>query len=283
MSAITPNHELAAALLQYAKVVHSGLVDGTIEVRETSNEAWRRGTDRVARKEIAVERSIGSLHEAEASGQYADALRAVRDDQEFGPLDGGMIGDLYGGQMRFDAEYVVRQIVHGLRLHEGASRLNVEAAIARSPTQREIINREAVSAVALAPLPGVRSSLFPFQIDEGVVIDELSDEEINACAKTGTLRPLFPSMTMFGPDECVGVRIELSSPSVRSLPGAEPAFAPNEFALAPHHFGKRAPYRWAHLVEDVLFILRLAKHEFVTAAGSVHFQTGHMGTSFPME
>ena len=241
-----------------------------------------RGSDRVARPQF-IPRLLVFLPPVDKSEPYEGACQAVRDDPDFGPVVGALIGDA-STQTRFDEATVINGAVQSTLTDKQQSKIDegVRQAIARL---RQYVTAAERHSAVLIPLPGLKCSQFPFDLEEGLQIDELKDDEIDACAKTGVLQPFpgrFPGMNMFTAEECVGVRIRLTSPAAITLPGAKPSnLDPNDKLLnSTHRFGDRSPGRVAELVEDVLFVLRLARPDFVSTRGSVHVSDTVMGNSY---
>ncbi len=210
---------------------------------------------------------------------YKRACRAVRDDPDFGPLIGKLVGDSMGAT-RFDESSVINRALQLLVREDSPSAINEDAIKQEVATLRDYVRATERLSYVLIPLPGLKSALFPLEIEEGLQIDVLTDDEINTCAMSGILAPLFPSLTILSADECVGVRIATRTAAVIRTPGDDAGRDDSQIVLAsPHRFGERSYLRFQELVEDVLFVLRLAGPEFISTRGSVYVQRGHRGVS----
>ncbi|MCH7837643.1 MAG: hypothetical protein IIC26_03955, partial [Chloroflexi bacterium] len=203
---------------------------------------------------------------------------AVRNDPDFGPILGWMIGDSMGTSS-FDESTLMAHAQDALVI-ERTPEMNEQAVRDAIAGLREYVKATERLSHVLIPLPGIKSKLLPVEIEEGIQIDNFSDDEINACAGTGILQPLFPAMTILTEDECVGIRITFTSPAVRVAPGSQrDTVASEEAVVAPHEFGERSVLRFHDLAEDVLFVMRLVRPEWITSRGAVHLRESPLGAS----
>jgi hypothetical protein len=274
------NKDCTDAIVEYARHAFEAVSDGSMNVRVSEDERWRRGSDGVARLQT-VKRPFLILPPSDESKSYEATCAAVRADPDFGPLVGGMVGSTQS-LSRFDERFVIYGAVQTFVTAGQGSNVDEEAVRREIGSLREYVTATERHSALLVPLPGLESSLLPFELEDGLQIDALTDDEIDACARTAVLQPTFPHMNMLTAKDCVGVRIRLTSPAVVTAPGAEPdLFALNDSSLtSPHRFGDRSPWRSSELVEDVLFVLRLARSDFIGTRGAVHVNDGPMGTSY---
>ena len=217
---------------------------------------------------------------SEASTSFASAAQAIRNDSAFGPLVGGMLGS-QSALTRFDENTVIGQAASALLDDHGQITRDDELVAAKIAELRSYVKASDRLCTAIIPLPGLSSSDFPMELEEGLEIDQLTDEEIEACADCGVLRPPFPHLSILRPDECVGVRIKIMIPAVSAPPGESPdllALSAVEQAQA-HRFGDRSQWRLGELVEDVLFVLRLARSEVLVTLGAVLLMASPWGSS----
>ena len=259
------------------------------------NERWERGDDGVANRQAAPpRRSLTLQDDVRTSPLFEITSEAVRNDSDFGAIVGGIVGDPMT-ITPFDETTVINSALNALITESETLEMNEEAVRDEVATMRRFVNATERTSTVLIPLPGLRSALFPIGLEDGYQIGELTDDEINACANAGILQPLNPMIPVLMAHECVGVRIAITTPAIKVAPGSLRDFpgdlnldplhperlaalpAPPEGlkALAvPHKFGDRAPWHLDELVNDILFVMRLARPERIATAGAVHVQQG---------
>jgi hypothetical protein len=205
---------------------------------------------------------------------------AIRSDRSLGPFLGGMIGD-ESHLKRFDESTVITTVVSSLNADNG---FELDEVMVRHSLQslRAFLAAKERVGVALVPMPGLSSDSFPVQIASGVELDRFGDEEVNACADSGILRPQFETHPILQPDECVGARIVFAANAIFS--GAEEeipdlARIAQDASSVHHKFGDRSRLRLQETVEDILLVLRLANPTYVTTAGIVLYDTTLFGSS----
>jgi hypothetical protein len=116
-------------------------------------------------------------------------------------------------------------------------------------------------------------------IEDGLEIDLLTDDEIEACADLGVLQPFPPGMPVFKAADCVGARVTVPMPALSSPPGTELDLVKQvtDATANPRRFGERSPFRFGELADDVLFVLRLARPDFIASGGVVCMRTNLLG------
>lgn len=127
----------------------------------------------------------------------------------------------------------------------------------------------------IIPLPGLQCTRFPFKIDDGIEIDTLTADEVGSCVGSGVLRPLSNDMPFLSAEECVGVRVRV--PTSLMIVSQEEFQAGQEDRMRrwnresnrPHKFGTVSRWKMADCVDDLLFVLRLARSDFVATLGAV--------------
>lgn len=241
---------------------------------------WVRGDDGVARRQaVPSHRFLTLRNDARTSPLHERTSEAVRNDPDFGPTVGLMIGDSMSAY-RFDESTVIDGALNALNADEEMVEMNEQAVRDKVAVLREYVNATERTSTVLIPLPGLRCAQFPFELEDGYQIDMLTDNEINACAEVGILQPHFPNVPILAANESVGVRITITTPALKVSPGSRLTSAEGPETLAtPHEFGDRSPLRLDELVEDILFVMRLARPNLVATRGVVHFRQDYSGTS----
>lgn len=267
--------------------------------------AWVRDQEGTARRVTVTEPYLGlfmHLHK-ERSSLRVPLLTALSQDKDIGPALGKMVGD-EGHLTRFDADSVISHAAGGIARSNGSVSV-VKADISKRLRQvRRYLTETVSSNKVIIPLPGLKSHSFPLQIDEAIQIDRLTEDEINAAVGAGVLRPLSEEVPILDADECVGVRVRIESRRVQIDPQELEATKDvrlrelQEQSARPHRFGQVSRLEIADVMGDVLFVLRLARPEFVGTLGAVMISNGlsarsltvasrptrgHMRTSYEIE
>jgi len=280
----TNTADCTEALVAYARELTDRLVPS--DIIQLGAETWLRGEDGAVRREQVMRPSLAvALHrQREGSSTYQEAAQAVRDDPDFRPLIGGMVGDQTQLSI-FNEQTVIYQVAASVLDDDGHLSFD-EGRIRNALLElREYVNAPTRPSTILIPLPGLKSVEFPVVVVPGVEIDVLTDDEIDVCASCGALAPMFPGPmeNVLRSEDCIGVRITIDTPARTVAPGAEPGDMTKaiEAQLAiPHRFGERSYWRWTELVEDVLVVLRLARPEFIGTKGAVIMQTSQMARGY---
>jgi hypothetical protein len=279
------NVDLIDAVWGYLEDLQSAFNDAGSPLHVVETEQWRRGPDGVARRQRIGRSHLGLFPHThkETSSKYDEAAQAVRDDPDFGPIVGGLVGTNLGAS-QFNEDTVISRALEDA-LDTGTLQVDRDTVSRKIEDLRKYAMATERECVALMPLPGLKSSLFPFEVEKGIEVDNFTDNEIDACAGVGVLRPMFEGMPLLGAEECVGVRIKIALPARTIKPSEMESFRDTQLAsmaeevTKPHKFGDRSQHHLAELVEDILFVLRLTRSEFVGTLGFVLTTTSHMGTA----
>ncbi len=265
----------------YLEEVATALASGSSQVAVTEDEHWRRDEDGVARRHI-IRRPITAvaLHQHKDNSQtYEATQQAIRDDPDFGPVVGWLLGSSMGAA-RFDENTVIGVAFRDVLKEDDEIALSRELVENNLAELRDYVTATVRHCTVLVPLPGLKSASFPVVLEEGLAIDQFTDDEIDAAVGVGVLRPKFPGMPILEADDCVGARIKVDLKPRKVVPGEESGLGVSEAELSqPHRFGDRKHWRYGEIADDVLLALRLASAEFVTAPGVVLMQHSLMGSS----
>lgn len=237
---------------------------------------WVREADGNVRK-AAVERPfLGfafAMHRT-TSALYASALTAIQQDVIFANAIGSMIGD-EGGQTRFDSDALFIHSLKGITKPDGTFSVTRIAVSRKLAELRRYLTASTWVSTLLIPLPGIKCHRFPFSIDEGIEIDLLSPKEVGWCVESGALRLINNNMPVVWVGDCTGLRIKIES-TVKITKQEELTLSSddrlqrlNEELAQPHKFGTISRWKIPECVEDLLFVLRLARPEFIGTDGAV--------------
>jgi len=112
------------------------------------------------------------------------------------------------------------------------------------------------------PLPGLNVSEFPLKLNDELVLDRLTDDEVTRCYSVGVIRSPWPGLPLIGSEIPVGIRRATFLPKLMGDEPREPPKDGNE-----GFFGKRPIYRDDLVMDDVLSALRLFKRTQIRATG----------------
>lgn len=277
---------LTEPVLDYLKELATDFRRGAVPVYLSESERWVRGPDGTARRTSVTEPHLGPFlhYYKDHSPLYDRAVAAITNDKDVGPAIGKMIGD-EGHLRRFDSDSVINHAASGIAKANGKLSVVKAEVSKRLAEARRYVTETVAYSTLIIPMPGLKSYRFPLQIDEGIHIDRLNEDEIGASAGAGVLRPLAVDMPLLDAEECVGVRVGIES--ARVLIDAHELQATrddrrrkrNEQSARLHKFGRISRAEMADVMEDVLFVLRLARPEFVGTLGAVLFTDGLSGRS----
>lgn len=217
---------------------------------------------------------------------YIQAVNAIRQDPIFGNAIDKLIGD-EGGQTRFDCDGVFGFIIRGVVRPDGSFSLTRKLVSQRLAEMRRYLSEPIMKSTLIIPLPGIKCYQIPFVIEAGIEIDQLSAKEVGWSVESGALR-LFNNDFPFVPtQDRLGLRIQIES--ARRIIGPEEMQSEsiefldhvNRERNKPHSFGSVSRWKIDECVEDLLFVLRLARPDFIGTSGAVLVSerpTGRSGT-----
>lgn len=237
---------------------------------------WVREDNGSVRK-ITVDRPFFGFFSAKhmkTSSLFALAVDAIEQDPVFGDAIDSLIGD-EGRQTRFDCDTVIGHSVAGITNLDGTFSVTKTTVSRQLAELRRYLTEPTKVNTLLIPLPGIKCHKIPFAIDEGIEIDRFSAKEVGWCVESGALRLIDNSMSAVWADDCMGLRIKIESTlkitkqEDMSSSSDDLLERLNEEMNKPHKFGSISRWKIADCVEDLLFILRLARPEFIGTAGAV--------------
>lgn len=237
---------------------------------------WVRESDGNVRKATMERPFLGfafAMHRT-TSALYASAITAIQQDAIFGNAIGSMIGD-EGGQMRFDSDAVFLHSLRGITKSDGTFSVTKITVSRKLAELRRYLTASTWVSTLLIPLPGIKCHKFPFSIDEGIEIDLLSPKEVGWCVESGALRLVNNNIPAVWVGDCMGLRIKIKSTLKITkqedlmLSSDDRLKRLTEETTRPHKFGSISRWKIAECVEDLLFVLRLARPEFIGTEGAV--------------
>jgi len=241
---------------------------------------WERGADGHFREHKKHTRTLGPTlnHEWLKSrpGYQTCLVRLTSDALVKSHLD-HVIGTSLGAS-RFEASHILESLVYAMIDDQGNLAFSVDQFNRTLSAWAEFFRSDRVAHKLIAPLPHLLVP-FPLRLNDELVLDRMTDEEVTRCCHVGVIRSLAGFPLVEG-QIAVGIR---KTVFLRKLirRGDEP------HELLPIGvegvFGKR-PLLYDHLViDDVLSAMRLFKRTDMRTAGLASWSYSHFGgggTSF---
>ena len=242
-------------------------------------EHWQRVEDgQFARTTIARPSFVAlekCLDHVRSLVSYETARSLILADATMGPQMGRLIGAPGFGGRRIDVDDLIRHLI-GRMIGDSGGLLFDVGHFERGWS--EIVNTldpPTISREALAPLPGLTAQLLPIELNEGLVIDKLTDDEIRLCIRAAIFQAILPGFPFVNPRGGLGIRWTTYHQKLQS-DGGEGLSAP---PVDPGTFGQRHPLYAPLLMDDVLTALRLLKAGLIWCPGvAVRFK-GWMASS----
>ncbi len=218
---------------------------------------WERGDDGNFRPHYCMHSSV-ILRELEDRESFRTCADRARNDPTAGPQIDQLVGTATGG-IQLTLDQIVRTLVGKMYTEDGHFEFDDNRFQQEWNLIYQYLSAETFDYVTIAPLPRFTAP-FPVDISENIVIDRLTDKEVNRCVRVGILGPLTPEFELISGQSAVGIRCTTSMEKV--VGGAD---------LVPEtgSFGRRGPIDATTIVDDVLTGLRLFKQGTVRCPGEV--------------
>jgi hypothetical protein len=278
---------LTDAVYEYLKGLVGVLRRSGASVHVLEGQEWVRGHDGFIRRQVIERPFLGLLlrtYKDQDPIAYRSVAAAIEHDPYFGRVLEHMVGD-DASLSRFDIDTVLGAASQRIAKADGSLALRKSRVAHELARLRRYVRAKDREYVLIVPLAGLRAERFPFVIEDGIEIDRLTDGEVGACVGAGVLRSMSDDFPVLSAEECVGVRVVITGPA-RMIASDQLEATQQQTSdelqaemEKPHRFGERKRWHMGELVEDVLFVLRLSRSEFVGTHGGVMISTNHMGTS----
>jgi len=134
----------------------------------------------------------------------------------------------------------------------------------RSQELSDFFGADRIVTKCVAPLPHLVVPAFPVRLNDELVLDRLTDDEVTRCYQVGVIRPTSLRFPLIYGETAVGIRRTVLLPKLLRRGDEPPELPATEDEGS---FGRR-PYSRADLVTgDVLSALRLFKRTQIRTAG----------------
>jgi hypothetical protein len=200
------------------------------------------------------------LHSLPDYEQCADGLRS---DEVVGPHLDCLVGTSRSAR-RLEAENILTSLIYAMLDDEGGLTFTSEKFHSKWQELVGFCGADRIISKSIAPLPHLVVPAFPLRLNDELVLDRLTDDEVTRCYQVGVIRPTSMRFPLIEGTTAVGIRRETFPPKVLRR-GDEPPEFPE--AEEEGGFGRRPYFRDDLVTGDVLSALRLFKRTQVRTAG----------------
>jgi hypothetical protein len=225
-----------------------------------------RGADghfRERKKRIRVLWPMLSDESLRALPDYEPCVECLRSNMVIGRHLDRLVGTNVTAS-RIEARNILASLILAMREDKGRFRFTSKKFQNKWQELADFFGAERIAYKTVAPLPNLAIPTFPLRLNDELVLDRLTEDEVSRCYSVGVLRPHPLGFPLIESKDAVGIRRTTFVPKVIRQ-GDEP-FEPTE-AGYEGSFGKRPLFRDDLTIGDVLSALRLFKRTQIRAAG----------------
>ncbi len=227
---------------------------------------WERGTDGNFREHTKSTQRLWAIMNSEwlqSLPDYDSCVEHLKSDKVVGPHLDRLVGTKSAAS-RLEADNILRSEIHAMVNEEGSLVFTDQRFDDKWQEIAELLYAQQIPEKMVAPLPHLSTPYFPLRLNEELVLDRLTDDEVTRCCHVGVLRPPSLRFPLINAETAVGIRrVTLFAKTIHA--DSEP-YGPPESA-AEGSFGKRPNCDDSVVVDDVLSALRLFKHTEIRSAG----------------
>ncbi len=256
------------------------LKDSTPEYEDDNR--WEHGTDGHFRERKKRMRTLWPMLSDEWLGslpRYHACVECLKSD----PVVGSHFDRLIGTSMsasRLEANNILKSLIYAMLDDEGRLAFTDERFHIKWRGMVGFFDADQIAFKTVAPLPYLAVPSFPLQLNNELVLDRLTDDEVTRCYQVGVIRPISPRFPLIYGEVAVGIRRTMFLPKlIRRVD--EPQELPE--AGDEGSFGNR-PLMWDDIVvDDVLSALRLFRRTQIRTTGHASWTDSYLlegGTSF---
>ena len=240
---------------------------------------WERGADGNFRECNEPKRKLWLDDEWLSSlPNYQKCVDVLKSDAIVGSHLDSMVGTSMSA-FRIEARRILSSLTYAMQDNEGRLAFSDERFHSKFLEWAEFFRADHIAYKMVVPLAHLIVSAFPLRLNNELVLDRLTDDEVTRCCQVGVIRPVTPRFLLIFGNAAVGIRKTVHLPKI-IWRNDEPQEVPNDEDEGT--FGNR-PYLKSELViDDVLSALRLFKHSQIRAIGLASWHDCPMfgGTSY---
>jgi hypothetical protein len=243
---------------------------------------WERGTDGHFRERKKRMRTLWPMLSDEwlrSLPDYHMCVEHLKSDVVVGSHLDRLVGTNMSAS-RLEANTILKSLMYAMLDDEGRLRFTDERFDAKWRELATFFGADRIASKMVAPLPRLVVPAFPLRLNNELVLDRLTDDEVTRCYQVGVIRPDSLRFPLIDGEIAVGIRRTMVLPKLirQGDEPHEPPEAGNEGS-----FGNRPLFRDDLVIDDVLSALRLFKHTQIRTSGLASWTDSHWlkgGTSY---
>jgi hypothetical protein len=286
-----PDTHAAPISTQTERVLHDFVRDAVSHLSEALKDSapefeddtqWERGTDGHFRERKKRVRTLSPMLSDEwlrLLPDYQTCVECLKSDVVVGPHLDRLVGTSMSA-FRLEANNILKALMYSMFDDEGRVAFTDERFHSKWRELAGFFGADRIASKTVAPLPYLVLPAFPLRLNNELVLDRLTDDEVTRCYQVGVIRPLSLRFPLIPGMIAVGIRRTMFLPKLirRDDEPHQPPEAGDEGS-----FGNRPLFRDDLVVDDVLSALRLFKHTRIRTAGLASWTDSHWlngGTSY---
>jgi hypothetical protein len=194
---------------------------------------------------------------------YQTCVEYLKSDVVVGPHLDRLVGTSMSA-LRLEANDILKSLMYAMLDDEGRLAFTDEQFHSSWQELAGFFSADRITYKMVSPLPHLAVQAFPLRLNNELVLDRLTDDEVTRCYQVGVIRPDSLQFPLIYEEVAVGIRRTMFLPKLirRGDESHEPPEAGDEGS-----FGNRPLFRDNLVIDDVLSALRLFKHAQIRTAG----------------
>jgi hypothetical protein len=194
---------------------------------------------------------------------YERCAECLKSDAVIGPHLDRLVGTSTMAS-RLETIHILMSLIYAMLDDEGCLTFSCEKFQSEWQALANFFGADRIAYKTVAPLPYLIVPAFPLRLNDELVLDRLTDDEVTRCHQVGVIRPTSLRSRLIFTEIAVGIRRTKYLPKLFRQ-GDEPGESLEEGNEGS--FGKRPLFRDDLTIDDVLSVLRLFKRTQIRAAG----------------
>jgi hypothetical protein len=227
---------------------------------------WERGTDGVFRKHTKRTRWLWPALDDKwltSQPEYDGVVERLKSDAIVSPHLDRLVGTKMSAS-RLEVNNILKSLMYAMLDDEGRLAFTDGQFDGKWRDFVGLFSADRIASKMIAPLPYLVLPEFPLRLNDELVLDRFTDDEVTRCYQVGVIRPNSMRFPLIYGTVAVGIRRTIFLPKlIRS--GDEPPESPE--AGDEGSFGNRPLYRDDLVIDDVLSAVRLFKRTQIRTAG----------------
>jgi Apea-like HEPN len=196
--------------------------------------------------------------------KYQDCIEALRSDPTVGKHLNALVGTSASGMIRLDANSILDSLIYSAADESGSLKFDEDKFHRQWNNWSDLFVNDNVRVVTVAVLPYLKIDVFPLRLNQEVILDRLTDDEVNRCFNSGVFQPQGFRPPFVPDDVAVGVRNIVRVPKEIST-GGDYRSGILTSKSDDGSFGRRPVNRGDLLVDDILSAMPLFRHTNIRA------------------